>query len=172
MRPLAIEDAHVMEVAIQQEIRRSEEARYDHRLHGLLLVCKGYRCNRTANLLGQSPRTVVSRVRRFEERGLAGLQEQERPGRPASLESGYTERVAGDLRRSPRDLGYEQNLWDGKLLSYHLDKTYQVRIGVRQCQRLFHALGFRRRKPRPLLAHADPEQQAAYKKTPPIRRPR
>jgi hypothetical protein len=40
-----------------------------------------------------------------------------------------------------------------------------VRIGLRQCQRLFHVFGFRRRKPRPLLAHADPEQQAAYKKT-------
>lgn len=172
MRPLLIEDAHVIELAIQQEITRSEEARYDHRLHGLLLVCKGYSCNRTADLLGQSPRTVVSWVRRFEERGLAGLQDQERPGRPSSLESGHTERVAGDLRRSPRDLGYEQNLWDGKLLSHHLDKTYKVRIGVRQCQRLFHALGFRRRKPRPLLAHADPEMQAAYKKTPSIRRPR
>ena len=172
MRPLTIEDAHVIEIAIQQEIIRSGEARYDHRLHGLLLVCKGYSCNKTADILGQSPRTVVSWVRRFEEHGLAGLQDHERPGRPSSLETDHAERVAGDLRRSPRDLGYEQNLWDGKLLSHHLEKTYQVRIQVRQCQRLFHALGFRRRKPRPLLAHADPELQATYKKTSSIRRPR
>jgi hypothetical protein len=27
-------------------------------------------------------------------------------------------------------------------------------------------LGFRRRKPRSLIAHADPEAKAAYKKTP------
>jgi transposase len=39
-------------------------------------------------------------------------------------------------------------------------------MGVRQCQRLFHQLGFRRRKPRSLIAQADPEAQAAYKKTP------
>jgi transposase len=37
---------------------------------------------------------------------------------------------------------------------------------VRQCQRLFRQMGFRLRKPRPLIAHADPAAQAAYKKTP------
>ncbi|MDA8362070.1 MAG: hypothetical protein M0Z44_08820, partial [Gammaproteobacteria bacterium] len=34
MRKLQIEDAEVMRIAIQQEIGRSEESRYDHRLHG------------------------------------------------------------------------------------------------------------------------------------------
>ena len=169
---LTIEDAHVIGLAIQQEIGRSEEARYDHRLHGLLLVCKGYSCYKTGELLGQSPRTVASWVRRFEEHGLAGLHDQERPGRPSALGPKHAERVASDLRCAPRDLGYEQNLWDGKLLSHHMDKTYGVHIGVRQCQRLFHAYGFRQRKPRPLLAHADPEEQEAYKKTRSTRRSR
>lgn len=101
MRPLTIDDAHVIEIAIQQEILRSEEARYDHRLHGLLLVCKGYSCNKTAEILGQSPRSVAGWVRRFEDRGLAGLRDRERPGRPSALEPEHVERVAGDLRRGP-----------------------------------------------------------------------
>ena len=29
-----------------------------------------------------------------------------------------------DIRLSPRDFGYMQNLWDGKLLSYHLEKKF------------------------------------------------
>ncbi|MCZ7584446.1 MAG: winged helix-turn-helix domain-containing protein [Deltaproteobacteria bacterium] len=40
-------------------------------------------------------------------------------------------------------------------------------LGVRQCQRLFSRLGFRRRKPRPQIAKADPAAQKAFKKTPP-----
>ncbi len=36
MRKLEIVDAEVMQVAIRQEIDRSEESRYDHRLHGVL----------------------------------------------------------------------------------------------------------------------------------------
>ena len=45
MRKLQVEDAEVrMLIAIQQEIARSEESRYDHRLHGLLLVTTGQSC--------------------------------------------------------------------------------------------------------------------------------
>jgi transposase len=69
------------------------------------------------------------------------------------------------LRLSPREFGYSQNLWDGKLLSHHLSKSYGVQLGERQCRRLFRQLGFRRRKPRPVIAKADEEAQREYKKT-------
>jgi len=167
MRRLRITDAEIMKVALQQEIVRSQDARYDHRLHGVLLVCTGHSCYAVADLLGHSPRTVAYWVRRFERRGFAGLQEGERPGRPARLEERIRRQVGRDLRRPPRELGYSQNLWDGKLLSHHLRQCYAVRLGVRQCQRLFRMLGFRRRKPRPVIARADPALQEAYKKTPP-----
>jgi hypothetical protein len=39
-----------------------------------------------------------------------------------------------------------------------------VDLGVRQCQRLFRQLGFRLRKPRPMISHTDPAVQAAHKK--------
>jgi transposase len=167
MRRLEIKDADVMRVAIQQEIVRSQDSRYDHRLHGVLLVCAGMSSYDVAELFGQSPRTVANWVRRFERRGFAGLEEGERPGRPAALDAATLEQVGKDLRCDPRELGYTQGLWDGKLLSHHLQQAYQVQLGVRQCQRLFRQLGFRRRKPRPLIAQADPEAQRAYKKTPP-----
>ena len=44
MKKLQISDRDIMSIAIQQEIYRSEEARYDHRLHGVLLVCRGLSC--------------------------------------------------------------------------------------------------------------------------------
>jgi hypothetical protein len=34
MRALQIADAETMALGLQDEIRRSEESRYDHRLHG------------------------------------------------------------------------------------------------------------------------------------------
>lgn len=165
MRKLEIKDAEIMQIAVRQEILRSEESRYNHRLHGVLLVLSGQSCYQVADLFGQSPRTVEYWVRRFEARGFAGLQESARPGRPPLLGDVHRQALHRTLRRSPREYGYSQNLWDGKLLSHHLDKQYHLSIGVRQCQRLFHPWGFRRRKPRPLLAHADPEAQRQYKKT-------
>ncbi|HUZ06335.1 MAG TPA: transposase [Candidatus Paceibacterota bacterium] len=41
MKPLKISDAETMILALQDEIRRSDESRYDHRLHGVLLVAHG-----------------------------------------------------------------------------------------------------------------------------------
>lgn len=172
MRRLEIKDAEIMRIAVQDEILRSDDSRYDHRLHGILLFCSGFSCHQVAELLGHSPRTVQSWIRRFEQSGFAGLQERPRSGRPTALDESMREAVGKDLRRSPREFGYSQNLWDGKLLSHHLASAYGVHIGVRQCQRLFHRLGFRRRKPRPLIATADPEAQREYKKTTPTRQKR
>lgn len=166
MRKLQIQDAEIMKVALQQEIVRSEASRYDHRLHGVLLVCAGRSCYEVAELFGHSPRTVQYWVERFERSGFAGLEEVERPGRPPALDEPTRRRIGSDLRRSPRELGHAQNLWDGKLLSHHLATRYGVELGVRQCQRLFRELGFRRRKPRPAIAQADPQAQQTYKKTP------
>jgi transposase len=168
MLKLKGQDPENMKMALQQEIIRSEEARYDHRLHGVLLVCAGKSCYEVADLLGHSPRTIQYWVERFEQSGFAGLEDQERQGRPTAIDERIHRKIHEDLRQLPRDLGYEQNLWDGKLLSHHLAVKYDVHLGVRQCQRLFRALGFRRRKPRPVIAQADPEAQRAYKKTAPI----
>jgi transposase len=166
MRPLQVEDTEIMTIAIQQEIRRSEEARYDHRLHGVLLVGQGLNCYEVAELLGQDPVTVERWVRQFNQRGFAGLHEGMRTGRPGSLTPKQWEALGQDVRRAPRDLGYAQNLWDGKLLAHHLALRYGVSLGVRQCQRIFGQMEFRLRKPRAEIAKGDPVAQAQYKKTP------
>jgi len=169
MKKLQIANAEVMSLALQQEIVRSEESRYDHRLHGVLLVSHGLSCYQVGTWLGQNPRTIQRWVTRFETRGFAGLREGEREGRPNRLNVTQREGVGRDLRHSPKAFGYTQNLWDGKLLSHHLAVTYRIDIGVRQCQRIFHQIGFRLRKPRPLIGKGDPDVQRAYKKTLPDR---
>jgi transposase len=172
MRKLQIEDAEVMQLAIRQEIGRSEESRYDHRLHGLLLVTAGQSCGEVAQLFGENATTVQRWVRRFEETGFAGLRDGERPGRPRSLAAAHWRRLEADLRKSPRDFGLEAGLWDGPLLAEHLRRRYRLDLGVRQCQRLFRHMGFRLRKPRPQVAQADPVRVAAVKKTAPTGAPR
>jgi hypothetical protein len=54
---------------------------------------------------------------------------------------------------------------DGKTLSAWIQKSYGIELKVRQCQRLFRHLQVRLRKPRPVLAKADPRWQKKHKKT-------
>src|ERR1700690_2194233 len=114
MKPLAIADSPTIILGLQDEIRRSEESRYDHRLHGVLLVAQGMTCPEVAHLLGDAPRSVEYWVGRFELEGLAGLLEGERPGRPRRFTEKQWAGGGRILRNSPREIGLGGNLWARK----------------------------------------------------------
>ena len=104
-------------LGLQQEIQRSDESRYDHRLHGVLLVAQGMTCPEVARLLGDAPRSVEYWVHRFEQQGWGGLAEGERSGRPSRLSEKQSKEINRVLRERPSDAGMRVNLWDGKTLS-------------------------------------------------------
>ncbi|MHB1811679.1 MAG: winged helix-turn-helix domain-containing protein [Thermoplasmataceae archaeon] len=160
MKKLTISDDRKKEIIA--EIRRSDDSRYDHRLHGLLLVANGMSPYRVSELLGNSPKSIENWVNVYIEEGLDALRETKRSGRPPRL-SNLMDSIDSDLRKNPRDLGYSQNLWDGKLLSHHLREKYDIDLGTRQCQRIFRKLRFRLRKPSPVIAKSDPEKQDEFK---------
>lgn len=165
VKRITIPDAQAFFSAIQDEISRSPEARYFHRLHVLLYVLGGASAYQAARLYRLSPRAVEYWIKRLVSFGLAGLREGNRPGRPGRLSVSDREALRNEIRRSPRELGYDQNLWDGVLLRRHLEQRYSVSLGVRQCQRLFHQLGFTLQRPRRKAREADPLRQEAFKKT-------
>lgn len=85
MKALTISDREEMILALQDEIRRSPDARYDHRLHGVLLVAEGMSCRQVAAALGDSHGTVANWVARFEQSGFGGLNDREGRGRRSRL---------------------------------------------------------------------------------------
>jgi transposase len=161
---LKIQDPHAA-LILQDEIRRTEDARYDHRLHAVLMLSKGMTCPSVAEILDDSERTIRYWVKRFNEEGIAGLVEVERPGRPSRISDKQMQRIDQALREPPEKVGMIGNVWDGKMLSAFIAKEFGVEMGVRQCQRFFRHLGYRLRKPRSQVAQADPKRQKAYKKT-------
>lgn len=163
MRPLTISNPDLI-LGLQDEIRRSEEARYDHRLHAVLLVSQGMTCPDVALKLGDSVRTVENWVKGFEDNGFSALSDKPRSGRPSRLTEKHLTHIGAVLRKQPNDVGLSGNLWDGKSLSAYIRQEFNVSLKVRQCQRLFHKLSFRLRKPRHMVAHGDPILQERFKK--------
>lgn len=95
MRRLGIADAGVMEIALENEILRSEEARYDHRLHGVLLICRGLSCYEVGEMFGQHSTTIQRWVQKFEHHGFHGLEDYMKPGRPGRLTPKQLRRGSG-----------------------------------------------------------------------------
>jgi transposase len=116
-------------------------------------------------LYGDSPRAVEYWIQRLTSKGLSGLLDGNHPGRPTRLSVSNLADLRKDISRNPRELGYDQNLWDGLLLSHHLIQKYSISLGIRQCQRLFHQLGFSLQRPRRKASEADGPRQEAFKKT-------
>ena len=165
MKRISIPDAETFIAAIQDELSRTKEGRYYHRLAVVLHVLRGASAYKASRAFGFSPRTVEYWIKRLSSCGLNGLCDGNHPGRPSRLSASQKQRLRKELRHSPRDTGYDQNLWDGVLLSHHLEKNYSISLSVRQCQRLFHQMGFSLQRPRRQASESDPLQQKAFKKT-------
>src|SRR5258707_10615474 len=105
MKIVTIDDAENVILGLQDEIRRSEESRYDHRLHGVLLVAYGMNCFQVADLLVYAPPTVAYWVERFEEKGLGRLREGSRSGRPSKFDADRISNLQKELLGKPSDVG-------------------------------------------------------------------
>jgi transposase len=141
MRPLKIQKTQAMTLALQQEIQRSEESRYHHRLHGVLLVAQGLTAPQAASLLGDTARTVELWVHRFKEKGFRGLREAQRPGRPSRLNPNKLAQVRAALQRNPAEAGVKADTWNANSLSLYL-RSLGVELKARQCRNLLRQWGF------------------------------
>ena len=121
---------------IRKEFRRSDEARYIHRLHGVLLVLLGLSTVKAGELLGDPQRTVAHWVGQFKAHGLDGLRDAEKPGRPGALTDAQHAAVAKALTKSPKESSLDADLWTNALLASLLKKRYGVTLSRRQCSRL------------------------------------
>jgi transposase len=121
---------------IRNEFRRSDEARYIHRLHGVLLVLLGLSTAKAGELLGDPQRTVAHWVGQFKAHGLDGLRDAEKSGRPGALTKEQRAAVAKTLTKLPKESGFEADSWTNALLLSLLKKRYGITLSIRQCSRL------------------------------------
>ena len=124
---------------IRREFRRSEEARYVHRLHGVLLVLLGSSTVKAGELLDVPQRTIAHWVIAFRKRGIDGLIEAEKPGRPAALNPRQQKTLVAVLKKSPADVGLVGNRWTGARVAEFLRKRHGIHLTMRHCRRLLRA---------------------------------
>jgi transposase len=107
-----------------------------HRLHSIALVLSGLSASEAARLYGDSPRAVAYWVTRYKQRGLEGLQEESRPGRPSRLNPTQTERLRTFLRQSRN----RSQKVSASVLSKYIKQRFGVTLTIRQCWRILKRL--------------------------------
>jgi transposase len=161
---LQIKEVERVKEQIHKYFSVNEDARFVRRLDVLSLICDGHLVAYVADLFKINKTTVQRLIHRLNQSGFDGLRDQSGRGRKPRLSDYAQIRLTSDLKKSPREIGYDQARWDGKLLSYHLSTHYGVTLKVRRCQNLFKQLGFSLKRPRKIPVGSDPKLKEDFKK--------
>lgn len=168
MRILELNSSEEIKKKIQQYFRKNEEAKFIHRLHGILLKIdnKDNACQTIAEMFGHSSRTISNWINKVNETGdIEVLRDKPKPGRSTKLNEEQLIFIKNILQKPPELSGVSANIWDGKSLSFYIEKEFKIVLGVRQCQRLFKKLGFSLKRARPIVSKGDTSKKEVSKKT-------
>ena len=121
------------------------DSRFYNRVAAVNAVLSGISPSKAADWFGMTGRSLSLWVKKVDEHGFDSLRDKPRPGAPQKLTTSQIQEVDKMLQGSPSDYGCK--VWDGPSLSAVIKQTFGVDLGVRQCQRLFHKLGYARIRP-------------------------
>lgn len=143
--------------------RQSSAAKERLRLRCLILAREGWRAPQISQALGMSRRTVQRRVERYNEQGLAGLQDRPGRGRKERLPAQDLPRFLARVEAGPTDAD-GVSTFTGSYLQGVLEKEFGVVYHLNAVYELLHRHGYSWLLPRPQHEHADPAAQEAFKK--------
>jgi len=121
-------------------VTSSDDAKFLRKVTIVNLMLGGMKAKALAEACGETDRTLSSWIKAVDERGFEALRAIKQPGRPHKLSDCQKEEIKAAITSAPENYGY--NVWDGPTLSNYIESRYNISYGVRQCQRLLHALGF------------------------------
>ena len=143
----------------------SDESRFHFRVFSVNMVLSGFPTAEIAKLAGVSKVAVTRWVKAVDENGFEAIRPKGRSGRPPKLTAEQKKTIDGVLQSDPKEHGFK--LWDGPSLSSYIKNTFGITMSVRQCQRLFHELGFSLIRPQqyPSKGYENTEEREEFKKT-------
>ena len=126
MKRLVIKNKEEIKKKIQHYFERNEEAKFIHRLHGILLFSEkeDESCDSIGALFGNSPRTLSNWIKRVNETGdIESLRSKKQSGRPSRLSEEQQQELKIVLQELPEKHGISNWI---HLLSEILVKTLKT----------------------------------------------
>ena len=170
MKALTITNKSVTRKALLKMAEKTPGAWIGLRIAAILLLLEGWKSSQIAELFDLTRWSVVKWIHRVNEKGVSGLEEKKRPGRPCRFDERIQQELEKALEKDPRNFGLKRNRWDGIVVVEYLERVHGVKLQVRQAQRWIRRLGFSLRQPIYRYAQATMEGvddfRKAIKKTP------
>ena len=131
MQRLTIQRKENIQALIQDYFCKNEEAQFIHKLHGVLLLLKDEKstCDSIGLLFRNSPRTVSNWIKKINQEGtLEALRTKVRSGRTPKLNANQFAEIKIVLQKPLEECGISSNIWDGKSLSFCIEKKIFAKV--------------------------------------------
>ena len=135
------------------------------RILALAMVLDGASRTEAAEACGMDRQTLRDWVHRYNEQGIAGLEDRARPGQPPTLTTEQMAELKALVVQGPEPERDGVVRWRCADLRAVIGERYQVTLHERTVGKLLRRLGLTRLQPRPYHPKKDAEAQAAFKKT-------
>ena len=146
---------------LKRLIRLSKEAEQDgsyrvaKRLQAVVMNAEGYSSGEIARIL-KAPRSKASEwLRAYEERGVEGLLEGHRSGRPSGLNEKQLRKLGDILDSGPAAYGLDTGIWTSQMISWVIEEEFGVEYHPGHVRKILHDIGFFVQRPKRVLARAD-----------------
>ena len=145
----------------------TRDARQARRLLAVAMILDGHPRQLAAQAAGMDRQTLRDWVHRYNARGVEGLRDASRSGRPPALTAGQMQEL-GDLVLAGPDLARDGVVrWRCVDLRGQIKARFAVEVHERTVGTLLRRLRMARLQPRPHHPKRDAAAQEAYKKTSP-----
>ena len=122
---------------------RTAQARFVERAQIVLAIADGQSPAAVARRLGLSRPTVYTWIHRFNDRGLAGLEDRPRSGRPHTYTAEQRAEVVAAALTAPKDLALPFGSWTLDRLQAYLNEHKGIAIKRSRIDELLRAEGLR-----------------------------
>jgi transposase len=146
-------------IRLSKEAERDGAYRVAKRLRAVVLNSQGRTSGELAAIL-QAPRSKVSQwLARFEVKGVQGLLEGHRSGRPRGLSRQQRERLSDILDSGPVAYGLDTGIWTSPMIAWIIEEEFGVDYHPGHVRKLLHELHFSVQRPHRVLIRANPTEQ-------------
>jgi transposase len=150
---------------LRRAAARTRDAAAARRMLALALVLEGKSRTEAARSCGMDRQTLRDWVHRYNAEGLPGLADRPHPGRTPRLSPAQMAELEAIVETGPDPATDGVVRWRRIDLQAVIAARFGVAVHERTVGKLLHKLDFAKLSVRPQHPQADPEAQAAFKKT-------
>ena len=149
-------------VTLSKQALRDGAYRVAARLHAVVLNMEGKTAPEIADILKVHRSKVSIWLRNWQEKGMDGILEGHRAGRPPAISAVQRQELVDILDSGPVAYGFTSGVWTSPMVARVIKEEFAVIYHPAHVSRILHDIGFSVQRPRKTLAKADKSVQSRW----------